>query len=1366
VVDSGEGEHQEGERQDGERQEGKSEEGEHLEEIQPEETGRPQRCSRGEVGRVNFGWVTNRDHLEDPLDRAWANFCEELPPEHSTIGLYSLRNSAILDSGANVHVFNQLSRFRDFHRAEPGDYIAMPEGRAPVLGYGTVDIQVRVSRNHPRDRGKFRVLRLQDVACCQNFAVNLVSLRQLRRQGFFWDNERDPTTLRLKCDRSIACYLTESLGQYVLEVMPRNVTKATFHARRNTFNSWTERNPSRAEAYTWHLRLGHSGAQAVRRLVNSTRGVNIAGGPETWECQECAQAKAVRRIRREPRPQATAPGDRIGVDIHEFKEGYGGFRYLLMITDRYSKMSWDYYLYKRDAPSILNALVNFLDGQRGQNGMEVKILECDNELDIYELKKALEHFPYGLRIEPSAPNTQAQNGLAERHTRTIFEKMNAMRASSKLPEHLWPELVRAAIYLSNRTPRQGLDWKTPYEVFYTYLARKAGPVVADRRPQEAHLRVYGCKAYAMTQPAQLRKRRLDRFDPKAWIGYLVGYNSTDIYRIWIPLTGKIILTRDVTFNEKEGFEGDIEAWRDDFQSLSIERIAYLLIQMGAIEESITVNTDPIYAEDAEVTEFPEPHGNSDSGDTDIDNTDPDTARGSQAEDEVARWQEEEELPVPPDHDDVEDPPDPEVPNLLVEDNQTESGNGLTRLGPVTRSRSGAAKSLPRRYLPTPPDSPPTVLLASAIREDPRPPGSQEGSQEGFSQRTNAWKAAFHAGSHSQALGTHNGKVIDRSQRIRLSRRQGVRPVRTTKIVTEADVAGLIEKGILNQYTRREFPPEPRWHSEVEVPTTEPRWKTTGHTRGAHRSPKRQPSPVHPMAALFRQAEEDHLQSHREMQSWVEHRKSDAKGHQILDCMWVYLYKFDKRGKFKKCKARLVVRGDQQAIGTDETYAATLAGRSFRALIAIANRFDLELKQYDAVNAFVNAPLDEVVYMRLPPGRRRSDKVLLLKKALYGLRKSPLLWQRHLTKSLTDFECEKIKQDPCILIQDGILVFFYVDDIVFAYRRSQEHAASQLIKRLESRYKLTGGEDLQWFTGIEIVRDRVNRTVWLSQAAYIDKIAALAGDCSKPPDTPLSSDELLPYNGQAEYASINHFQRKIGSLLWAAINTRPDIAFAVSKLGRFSHNPSEKHHDAADRVIHYLCNYRGLGLQYGGSDDFIVASDASFADNTSDRKSSQAYAIKIFGGLTMWSANKQDTVTTSTTEAELLALAQAAKEGIFVGRLLNDLTVQFDDPKIRIQCDNLQTIGLVTKEIAQLKTKLRHVDIHNHWLRQEVERGTIAVEFTPSGDMIADGLTKALQGLKFETFRHQIGLVDISNRLDERRAKEFTEEEDLERLVFG
>src|SRR5204863_3565460 len=113
--------------------------------------------------------------------------------------------------------------------------------------------------------------------------------------------------------------------------------------------------------------------------------------------------------------------------------------------------------------------------------------------------------------------------------------------------------------------------------------------------------------------------------------------------------------------------------------------------------------------------------------------------------------------------------------------------------------------------------------------------------------------------------------------------------------------------------------------------------------------------------LFEQAEEDHLKSHHKMKSWIEvQRSSIPKKQQILDCMWVYIYKFDKHGRFLKCKARLVVRGDQQAVTRESTYAATLAGRSFRTLIAIAARFDLELIQYDAVNAYVNVNLDDDV----------------------------------------------------------------------------------------------------------------------------------------------------------------------------------------------------------------------------------------------------------------------------------------------------------------------------------------------------------------------------------------------------------------------
>ena len=121
-------------------------------------------------------------------------------------------------------------------------------------------------------------------------------------------------------------------------------------------------------------------------------------------------------------------------------------------------------------------------------------------------------------------------------------------------------------------------------------------------------------------------------------------------------------------------------------------------------------------------------------------------------------------------------------------------------------------------------------------------------------------------------------------------------------------------------------------------------------------------------------------------------------------------------------------------------------------------------------------------------------------------------------------------------------------------------------------------------------------------------------------------------------------------------TQPDIAFAASRLSRFLTNPGPTHQAVADRVLLYLQCTQGLALQLGGEDDLVVASDASFADNTLDRKSSQAYVMKLFGGLIGWRASKQDTVTTSTTEAELLTLSQAAKEALYVSRLIMELSV--------------------------------------------------------------------------------------------------------------
>jgi hypothetical protein len=186
------------------------------------------------------------------------------------------------------------------------------------------------------------------------------------------------------------------------------------------------------------------------------------------------------------------------------------------------------------------------------------------------------------------------------------------------------------------------------------------------------------------------------------------------------------------------------------------------------------------------------------------------------------------------------------------------------------------------------------------------------------------------------------------------------------------------------------------------------------------------------------------------------------------------------------------------------------------------------------------------------------------------------------------------------------------------------------------------------------------------------------------------------------------------------------------------------------VILYIENQQDFRLQFGNRDNFEVASNTLFADNSINQKSSQAYAIKLFRGLIRWQANKQDIVTTSITEAKLLALSQAAQEGQYIHQLLQELTIKLDNHQIQIQCNNAQTIRLVTMDIGQLQTKLRHVDIHNYWLRQEVNRGHISVIYKKSNELMADGLTKALGVSQHQRFMEQVSLKDISKRLNEQQ----------------
>lgn len=162
----------------------------------------------------------------------------------------------------------------------------------------------------------------------------------------------------------------------------------------------------------------------------------------------------------------------------------------------------------------------------------------------------------GISLEPCAPDIHAQNGGAERFGRLIMEKARAMRLSANLPHKLWREIVSTATYLYNRTPRASNDWMSPYETFHRYVFDKE-EVSGPRKPLLHHLRAYGCKAYVLIKSkgdAEYRHKRR-KLDAKAHIGFLVGYESINIYRIWVPHKKKVVSVRDLLFNEDEIWDG-------------------------------------------------------------------------------------------------------------------------------------------------------------------------------------------------------------------------------------------------------------------------------------------------------------------------------------------------------------------------------------------------------------------------------------------------------------------------------------------------------------------------------------------------------------------------------------------------------------------------------------------------------------------------------------------------------------------------------------------------------------------------------------------------------------------------------------------
>lgn len=284
--------------------------------------------------------------------------------------------------------------------------------------------------------------------------------------------------------------------------------------------------------------------------------------------------------------------------------------------------------------------------------------------------------------------------------------------------------------------------------------------------------------------------------------------------------------------------------------------------------------------------------------------------------------------------------------------------------------------------------------------------------------------------------------------------------------------------------------------------------------------------------------------------------------------------------------------------------------------------------------------------------------------------------------------------------------------MFYDKAKNQRNFEEIEKGLMNAYELRKMEHFEWFLNIRIIRDRAQRKIWLCQDAYISKIAErFQLNTTKCPTTPISVD-IDASTGTATNQEIHLFQELVGSALYAAIMTRIDIAKAVNELAKHTTNPSPTHFQQIRRVIQYLYGTRFLAIEYSPPrnsifDAFVCASDASFGDNA-DRTSSEGYLVQIYGGPVDWRATKQRLITTSTTEAELRAATEAAKRLQVWKRVFRSIGFKLDR-ELTIQCDNKQTVLLLTSEEPQFRTNLKHIDIYHHWLRQEIRCGRLRVE---------------------------------------------------------
>jgi transposase InsO family protein len=477
-----------------------------------------------------------------------------------------------------------------------------------------------------------------------------------------------------------------------------------------------------------------------------------------------------------------------------------------------------------------------------------------------------------------------------------------------------------------------------------------------------------------------------------------------------------------------------------------------------------------------------------------------------------------------------------------------------------------------------------------------------------------------------------------------------------------------------------------------------------------------------------------------------------RGRNIVESKWVFHLKKDADGKIERYKARLVAKGFTQVQGIDyfDTFAPVARLASIRTILAIAARNGWPIDMFDFHSAFLNGKLDddEEVFMEQPPGFATHNRLMYclhLFKSIYGLKQASRKWYDILCATLAELNFRKSEADPAVFyIHSGdilIILAIHVDDCTIT--GNSRDLIAELKVKLAAKYSLTDLGPAIWLLGIKITRNLEARTLALSQESYIDSILARFNFTDlKPlaapmdPNIRFSKDQCPQTLQEAAEMRRIPYREALGSLMYCAVATRPDIAFPVGLLSQFVENPGRIHWEAVKRIYRYLSGTKAWRLVYGSTTNDLEGYTDADGASQAHRHAISGYAFLIDGGAVSWSSRKQELVTLSTAEAEYVAATHAAKEGLWLRRFIGEVFQPIQTPTT-LYSDSKSAIALTQDGSYHARTK--HIDIRYHFIRFVVQNGSIHLIYCPTEDMVADTLTKALPSTKAKHFASSLGL---------------------------